>query len=73
MVALVLETKPSKNRFPYQVMGDLDFTFLPAGGQFHLSCNDDALTTYGGCVATPGDVFISAFSLAEIASLQERD
>lgn len=31
--------------------GELDFTFLPAGGQFHLRSSDEALTPYGGLVA----------------------
>jgi hypothetical protein len=31
--------------------GDLDFKFLPAGGQFHLPGSDEALTAYGGLVA----------------------
>ena len=31
--------------------GDLDFKFLPAGGQFHLRGSDEALTPYGGLVA----------------------
>lgn len=30
---------------------DLDFKFLPAGGQFHLRGSDEALTAYGGLVA----------------------
>jgi hypothetical protein len=30
---------------------ELDFTFLPAGGQFHLRGSDEALTPYGGLVA----------------------
>jgi hypothetical protein len=28
--------------------GELDFKFLPAGGQFHLRGSDEALTPYGG-------------------------
>jgi hypothetical protein len=31
--------------------GELDFKFLPAGGQFHLRGSDEALTPYGGLVA----------------------
>ena len=31
--------------------GDVDFKFLPAGGQFHLRGSDEALTPYGGLVA----------------------
>ena len=31
--------------------GELDFKFLPAGGQFHLCGSDEALTPYGGLVA----------------------
>ncbi len=31
--------------------GELDFKFLPAGGQFHLRGSDEALTAYGGLVA----------------------
>jgi len=30
---------------------ELDFKFLPAGGQFHLRGSDEALTAYGGLVA----------------------
>ncbi len=30
---------------------ELDFKFLPAGGQFHLRGSDEALTPYGGLVA----------------------
>lgn len=31
--------------------GELDFRFVPAGGQFHLRGSDEALTAYGGLVA----------------------
>lgn len=31
--------------------GELDFKFLPAGGQFHLRGSDEALTPYGGLLA----------------------
>jgi Transposase DDE domain group 1 len=31
--------------------GELDFKFLPGGGQFHLRASDEALTAYGGLVA----------------------
>lgn len=31
--------------------GELDFKFLPAGGQFHLRGSDESLTPYGGLVA----------------------
>ena len=31
--------------------GELDFTFSPAGGQFHLRGSDESLTPYGGLVA----------------------
>ena len=31
--------------------GDLDFKFLPAGGQFHVRGSDEDLTPYGGLVA----------------------
>jgi hypothetical protein len=30
---------------------ELDFKFLPAGGQFHLRGSDESLTPYGGWVA----------------------
>jgi hypothetical protein len=46
-----LKTKPSGNLVHPLDEGDLDFKFLPAGGQFHLRGSDEALTAYGGLVA----------------------
>lgn len=39
----------------------LDFKFLPAGGQFHLCGSDEAFTPYGGLVAW--DHFLELCSL----------
>ena len=46
-----LKVKPSEKVVHPLGEGDLDFKFLPAGGQFHLPGSDEALTAYGGLVA----------------------
>jgi hypothetical protein len=46
-----LKTKPSETLVHPLGEGELDFKFLPAGGQFHLRSSDEALTAYGGLVA----------------------
>jgi len=46
-----LKTKPNETLVHPLGEGELDFKFLPAGGQFHLRGSDEALTPYGGLVA----------------------
>jgi hypothetical protein len=46
-----LKVKPNEKLVHPLGEGDLDFKFLPAGGQFHLRGSDEALTAYGGLVA----------------------
>jgi hypothetical protein len=46
-----LKTKPNETLVHPVGEGELDFKFMPVGGQFHLRCSDEALTAYGGLVA----------------------
>jgi hypothetical protein len=46
-----LKAKPDEKLVHPLGEGELDFKFLPAGGQFHLRGSDEALTAYGGLVA----------------------
>jgi hypothetical protein len=46
-----LKTKTNAQRVHPLGERELNFKFLPAGGQFHLRGSDEALTPYGGLVA----------------------
>ena len=46
-----LKTKTNAQLVHLMGEGELDFTFSPAGGQFHLRGSDESLTPYGGLVA----------------------
>lgn len=46
-----MKTKTSEQQVHPTGEGELDFKFLPAGGQFHLRGSDETLTPYGGLVA----------------------
>ena len=46
-----MKTEPSETWVHPLGEEELDFKFLPAGGQFHLRGSDEALTAYGGLVA----------------------
>ncbi|MDP3851212.1 MAG: hypothetical protein Q8Q59_11955 [Luteolibacter sp.] len=46
-----LKTKANTSLVHPSGEGELDFKFLPAGGQFHLRGSVEALTAYGGLVA----------------------
>ena len=46
-----LKTKTNAQLVHLMSEGELDFTFSPAGGQFHLRGSDESLTPYGGLAA----------------------
>jgi hypothetical protein len=62
-----LKTKTKEQLVHPMGEGELDFKFLPAGGQFRVRGSDEALTPYGGLVAW--DHFLERCGvMAELAS-----